>query len=147
MRLWLFSLLGALALAPVGALIALVIAYTIVGWRGVNEHQGCRGMLAFLYALILGIPLGAWTGFKFAHWLFTLSAAAESHSPPHFSAARSSSCSPGTWPRARTDFVHSKIPTTHAVMCDEIAPPSIASSASRDKSARRPGAIVEMPPI
>jgi hypothetical protein len=75
MRAWLFSLLGGLAIAPVGAIIALVIAYAVVGWRGVTEHEGRRGMLAFLYALTLGIPLGFWAGFTLARRLCVLSAA------------------------------------------------------------------------
>ena len=69
MRGWIFSVLGGLALAPVGAVVGLVIAYAVVGWRGVTEYQGKRGMLAFLYALILGVPLGFWAGFRLARWL------------------------------------------------------------------------------
>ena len=40
-------------------------------WRGVTEHEGRRGMLAFLYGLLLGVPLGFWIGFKLAWWLCT----------------------------------------------------------------------------
>jgi hypothetical protein len=70
-RAWVFSILGGFALAPVGAVIALVVAYIIVGWRGVTEYQGRRGMLAFLYALLIGAPLGFWGGFKLAWWFCT----------------------------------------------------------------------------
>jgi hypothetical protein len=71
MRTWLSAILGGLALAPVCGLVALVVAYAAMAWRGVTEHEGRRGMLAFLYGLLLGVPLGFWIGFKLAWWLCT----------------------------------------------------------------------------
>jgi len=68
-RIWLLSILGGLAMAAVGSVVGLGVAYGALALRGVTEHEGRRGMLAFVYGVILGAPVGFWVGFKLAWWL------------------------------------------------------------------------------
>src|SRR5438045_2057848 len=51
------------------------------------------------------------------------------------------------WDRGRRVIAHINTPTTHAPISDAIAPPAIASNPIRERSCRRVGAIVLMPPI
>jgi hypothetical protein len=70
-RVWILAILGGLALAPIGGVVGLGVAYVFLAWRGVTEQQGRRGMQAFLFGLIVGAPLGFWIGFEIAWWLCT----------------------------------------------------------------------------
>lgn len=73
MKLWLLSILGGIALAPVGGIVGLAIVYGVLYLRRVSEHEGRRGFLAFLLGFLPGLPLGFYAGFRIA-WLLSGSA-------------------------------------------------------------------------
>ena len=66
---WTLTIVGGLAMALVGAAVTLIVTYAILARRGVTEHEGRRGMLAFVYAITIGAPAGFWLGFKLAWWM------------------------------------------------------------------------------
>ena len=66
---WVLTIVSGCVTAVVAAAVILIVAYVILARRGVTEHEGRRGMLAFVYAVCIGVPAGFWFGFKLAWWM------------------------------------------------------------------------------
>lgn len=68
---WPWATAGGLAMAPIGAIAGLALAYILLLLGGVSEHEGRRGMLAAAYGLLPGAMAGFWAGFTIVEWSMT----------------------------------------------------------------------------
>lgn len=69
LRVYLLSILGGIALAPLGAVVGTIVTYYGLALRGMAEDQGRRGLLAGLIGGGGGLVLGFYAGFQVAWWI------------------------------------------------------------------------------
>src|SRR5262245_42587442 len=65
----LYGLLIGLLAAPLAGVLGLLAAYGVLWLRGVSEHQGRRGLLAFVFGFVPGALIGFAAVARTTWWL------------------------------------------------------------------------------